>query len=447
MFNFIKNLFKKKTAPPSLTGHQWTGSGFVDSYKQTRTPTPNELIQELRGIAWTCASINSQVCASYPPSLYSTDTSNLLAGQSTLSPKRQEQLRKKMARHANIKTARSIQAVGAHPLLDLVNKVNPYMNSFDLWELTTMYQESHGCAFWYLDFNGEDTPQEIWILPSQNIKPKRHPGSTNIVDYYEYKSGRLSQIFQPWEIICFRYPDPKDPYLGGLSPLRVIYEQAQLINQYTAFKDAKISNRAIPDAIVSPDEVIGEEERDRLESQWNAKFRRSGAGRVVVAESAMKVQLLTQSLGDIALLADATMTKEDIANAFHVPLSFLSTDTNLANLQAAQNQHMQLAIGPRLERRDEKLNSELVPLFDPTRSIFFASDDPTPIDPSVGVQTTQMELKYGIITINEYRNSLGLEPVSWGDQPWMPLQWAQTDYPPRSEAPIPAIGRGKQPKQ
>jgi hypothetical protein len=27
--------------------------------------------------------------------------------------------------------------------------------------------------------------------------------------------------------------------------------------------------RAIPDAIVSQDEVIGEEERDCLESQWN----------------------------------------------------------------------------------------------------------------------------------------------------------------------------------
>ena len=30
---------------------------------------------------------------------------------------------------------------------------------------------------------------------------------------------------------------------------------------------------ALPhDAIVSPDEVIGEEERDRLESQWNQKI-------------------------------------------------------------------------------------------------------------------------------------------------------------------------------
>ena len=42
---------------------------------------------------------------------------------------------------------------------------------------------------------------------------------------------------------------------------------------YLAFKKATWENSAIPGAILSPEEVIGEEERERLESQWNAKFR------------------------------------------------------------------------------------------------------------------------------------------------------------------------------
>src|SRR5262249_33467976 len=51
-------------------------------------------------------------------------------------------------------------------------------------------------------------------------------------------------------------------------------------------------------------------------------------------------------------------------NAFHVPLSFLTSETNLANLQAAEHQHLAKAIAPRLQRRDQKLNEQLVPFYD-----------------------------------------------------------------------------------
>ena len=56
--------------PQALLGRQWTGTHFVDNYKRTRNPTPNELLAELKGTAWTCISMNAGVCASFPPQLY-----------------------------------------------------------------------------------------------------------------------------------------------------------------------------------------------------------------------------------------------------------------------------------------------------------------------------------------------------------------------------------------
>src|SRR5260370_26912258 len=50
------------------------------------------------------------------------------------------------------------------------------------------------------------------------------------------------------------------------------------------------------------------------------KFRRGGAGRILVGETGLKVQLLSQSMGDIAAMAEMSKTKEDSANAVHVPL-------------------------------------------------------------------------------------------------------------------------------
>ena len=137
-------------------------------------------------------------------------------------------------------------------------------------------------------------------------------------------------------------------------------------------------------------------------------------------------------MGDLAALADLKATKEDIANAFHIPLAFLTSETNLANLQAAEHQHMSKAITPRLRRRDEKINEQLIPLFDPSGRLFVASDDPVPVNHELDMKERELNLKYGVVTINEVRQERGLPPVDWGDRPWLPLHWAPTSFERRN---------------
>lgn len=411
-------LYHKTTLAP-LTGGQWSGTTYIDSFNRRRAPSANELMAELKGTAWTCATLNAAACASHSPRLYvktSADEAQPKCLTKPVSKKTDDRLRRLPYLAAYTKSATQIQEVVQHPLLSLLNQVNPIHNAFDLWELTTLYQEVLGSAYWYLTFDALGVPTEIWILPAQNVTPRREDGSPNVVDYYEYRVGAGVERFSPDHVIHFRYPDPRDPYNSGLSPLRACFEEVSLISDYAAFKQAKFQNRAIPDAIVSPDEVIGEEERDRIEEQWNRKFRKGGAGRILVGETGLKVQLLSQSMGDVAAMAEMGKTKEDVANAFHVPLAFLTTQTNLANLQAAEHQHMTKAIGPRLQRRDEKLNEQLIPLYDPTRRLFLASEDPSPIDPEQQWETMRINMEFGIITINEARSAQGLPPVPWGER-------------------------------
>jgi phage portal protein BeeE len=209
--------------------------------------------------------------------------------------------------------------------------------------------------------------------------------------------------------------------------LRACYENIASDSEYLAFKMALWQNSAIPGVVISPDEVLGEEERDRLEHQWNTKFRQGGTGRALVTESGMKVSLLAHSMGDLAALAEHGATKEDIVNAFHVPLSYLTSNTNLANLEAAERQHLANAITPRLLRRDEKINEQLIPLFDPGGRLFVASEDPTGLDSDSDIHRLELDLKYGVISINELRGERGLQPVPWGNVPWLPERWLPTD--------------------
>ena len=289
VFSRLSGWLRPKAMPAVLTGSQWSGTSFIDAYRRNRNPTPNEILAELKNTAWTCASTNAAVCASFPPKLYVAtrpDQPRPKCLTKSLPAAAERRLRSAPHLSARTKSADHIEEVADHPLLDLLVQVNPVMNAFDLWELTTLYQEVHGAAYWLLDLGPLGTPQRIWILPSQNVTARREPGSPNLVDSYLYRTGTSEQRFPPERVIHFRYPDPRDPYTGGLSPLRACYEQAALTSEFAAFKRAKFENHAIPDAIVSPDEVIGEEERDRLEAQWNSRFRKGGSGKVVVAESA-----------------------------------------------------------------------------------------------------------------------------------------------------------------
>ena len=42
-------------------------------------------------------------------------------------------------------------------------------------------------------------------------------------------------------------------------------------------------------------------------------------------------------------------------------------------------------------------------------------------------------VKFGIVTINEVRGEMGLPRVEWGDKPWLPLQWAPSDFKHRED--------------
>lgn len=401
-----------------------TSPGWPMPSGRPRPPSAADLLSELKATAWSCASLNASACAAFAPRLYVSTS----PGQSpprclTRALSGPEERRLRAVR--GLTTSR-IEEVHDHPLLDLLRQANPVHNGFDLLEQLTLSQEVHGRAYWLLEIGPLGTPIALWPLPAHQVTVLREPDSDDLVDAYVVRSGRREERLAPERVIAFRYPDLLDPYTAGVSPLQACYEQVRLMSALTQFKGQKFDNHAVPDALVCPDEVIGEDERVRLETLWNQRMRR-GAGRVVVSESAMRVQMLEHSMGDLAALADLRATKEDICNAFGIPTSLFTSETNLSNLQAAETQHARHAILPRLRRRDEKLNEQLVPLFDPSGRLFLASDDPVPANREQTARDRELALRYGVITINEARSEAGLPPVPWGDRPWLPGGWRQTN--------------------
>src|SRR5579864_9069756 len=153
LFTRVTRWLSGKARPTALAGSQWSGSQYVDTWKRMRQPAANELLSELKGTAWTCISLNAAVCATYPPRLYVVTRHNdprprCLTG--SLPPAEERRLRCTAHLDLFTKSAATIEEVTSHPLLDLLNRPNAMLNAFDLWELTQIYLEVHGQAYWQI---------------------------------------------------------------------------------------------------------------------------------------------------------------------------------------------------------------------------------------------------------------------------------------------------------
>jgi HK97 family phage portal protein len=313
----------------------------------------------------------------------------------------------------------AVEEVLEHPLIDLLRnpccdgKV-PLLNQFDLFELTQLYQELTGRAYWYIEHDGLGRPRAIWILDPQQVRPIQRRGSERVIDGYEVGRGADRRLYAPEEVIGFRVPDPLDPQLGGFSPLAAVFERIHVTRRYLSQTRAILENRARPDAVISPshpDGVIGEAEAKRLEASFNQRFRGSGAGGVLVAKDSLRIEPLSFNPKDLGELAENQVSFEHIARAFDIPLALLHRDVNRASAEQGRLQHAKDAILPRITRLQEQLNQRLVPLYDTTGRLFLAFDDPVPENVELELRIRESNLRLGVTTINEERAALGLEPV------------------------------------
>lgn len=424
--SFVSSLVSK--VAPAIPGALGRGdTGGVDTWKVQRSPSKLELLQQYKSIVYACANINARAVASAPYRLYvQTNTGHAKARCPVkgISSSQKKSLKRVTYLSRRLSKAVEIEEVTDHPLLTLLQTVNDQIDGFELFELTDLYQELSGTCFWYLVKNGLGVPVEIWLIPSSMVHPFRDP-MTGMVLYWLVGASRQVR-YELDELLVFRFPNPQDPYGEGWSPSRAAWESVSLINKSYSKSLAMMENNARPDILFSPKEFLGGSEAMNLEKRLQQKFRRGGMGGIMVTDSAFEAKILNYSPRDMEMLALYGISKIELANAYDVPMSLLETkDVNRANAEAGHYQHAKLAIAPRVTRLGSRLTSKLCPMFDPTGRLFITFDNPVPQDETVRMATRVANLDAGVVTINEERAEDGLEPVEWGDKPWLSYTLAQ----------------------
>lgn len=408
-------------------------------------PTALDLIDAYRGVAYTCAKLNSEPVASTQVRLYAKtgpkQKSVRFWPTAPVHKRRIENLSSRAYLKKNFNQGDLVEEILEHPILELLNSPNPYLSGFELMELCSLYLDTVGHCYWSIIKDSLGVPKQLWVLPAHQVTPElryREPDlDKGLVESYYFSGKHWSKKYSPEEIIHFRHPSLRDPYVEAWSPLMAAFDQHSIQDEWLGHEKTLFKNNSRPDAIVTPKDSsapIGRTEADRLERWINAKFARGGAGSIMVMEEAMDVKPFSWSPRDLGTLEIRQKTKEELANAFGVPVALLKTDdVNRANADAAHYQHQRLAVRPRCFRIDDTLNRELCKLFDDR--LFLAHDDPVEKDVAAAVARHAAYFTMGSLSPDEIRGEIGYEPIEGGDKTYV----ANTLVPLGTPPPTPTI--------
>ena len=343
-----------------------------------------------------------------------------------LAPKQARYLK---AAHTGEFTGDTVEAED-HPFMQVLERPNPILDKAGLYLLTITYLQGTGQGYWHKHFTPDGELTELWPLPSQYVTPMYGEGT--IIDEYELRMGRAVRIFPREEIVHFRIPSPLDT-ISGFGNLRGILETAELDIRMLEYERALMDNMAVPDILISAKGDTVPQQLEALQDEWEQKFQgHTRRGKAAAVPFPIDVTQLSFKNRDLEFDKGSIRVRDKIAAGFGVPIPILtSTSTTFSNMDIGVQLWMRNKIQPLLVLLASTINHDIMPHYSPTAEDvgedkvpertpwFIAFDNPVPEDLTSQNDRDVADLGAGVVIINEVRHERNMEPVPWGDEPWM----------------------------
>jgi HK97 family phage portal protein len=332
--------------------------------------------------------------------------------------------------------------VTSGPVFDLFSYVNPHMSRYQLWEATVSWLETRGECIWTFekDYGGIRLPKEIFVHdPNRFVHHVDKEENKIILWQYQTPEGEFIP-FLPSELIHFKFWNPWNEF-RGVNPLisheSILSEDAMI----DASNISLMKNKSTPSGLLTSDLPINESQAKEYIARWEKTHGGpSRSGRIAVMGSNLKYQSIGLTPAEMNYLQTKKWNRSTIIAKYGVPpvvSGFKDENTPMSGTDTSEQltQFWNMTLIPIIKQLEDKLETDFTKRWAPRLKIEFNIDDIPELqenesdssDRLIKLSTT------GILTINECRERLGLEPVAWGDT-WHQLSNSNDVNQPKPEA-------------
>tara|TARA_R110001592_G_scaffold1226_3_gene7306 strand:+ start:2398 stop:4311 length:1914 start_codon:yes stop_codon:yes gene_type:complete len=325
------------------------------------------------------------------------------------------------------------EIVEQHPLIDLLMRPNPLQSYSEFFNSLYGYILLSGNAYILKTGPEIGAPKELHQLRPDRIQIKG--GGKAIPDRYEYiMNGQVRNTFMVdqengySELKHVKLWNPLDDYYG-LSPISAAAVEVDQFNMASKHNVNLLQNGARPSGaiIFKPQDDAGfavnltESQRQQLLTDMNNRFAgSSNAGRPMLLEGDFDWKEMGLSPKDMDFHSLKNMAATDIALCFGVPSQLVGVPDSqtYSNVAEARLALYEETIIPHLRKVASDLNEWLVPMFDDRLTLEFDIDSIPALSERVKrtYENVTSAVREGIMTRNEARQKLNLEPLSGADE-------------------------------
>jgi HK97 family phage portal protein len=320
-------------------------------------------------------------------------------------------------------------ALQNHQLVKLLKDPNPQpeWTGYLFMYLTEIYLDVVGEAFWLIEKGNGNTPLEMYIVPPHWVTDTP---SVNR-DYFTVQpmgnTASQPQTIKREDIVYFKIPDPLNPYGRGKGRAQAVGDELQTHEYMTKYAKTLFFNDARPSMVITAPGAHHTEIARLEQSVVNRMGDMNNANKpMVLPFQNGKIDVLNNSQRELDFSNSRKNLRDELNEHWFIPpeLMGIVENSNRATIDAADYLFKSNIIAPRLRLIQDAIQTQLVWQFG--KDLYFEFDNIVPEDKEFVLKRAETAFAKGAMTLNEYRNAMGLPDDPNGDVYYIQAGGAQS---------------------
>lgn len=322
------------------------------------------------------------------------------------------------------------EAVEDHPLEALMRRPSAFFTPSQIWNFTLANYFITGNAYLLIIRNGVGQPVELMPVPASLMRPRWPKDGSAFISYYEYLVDGKPTRIPVQDVVHFRHGiDYSGSSLGrcGVSPIQSVLNEIFTDEESAAFVSTILVNMGVPGVIITPkgeSVTLDNEDRAAFVEAYQQATAGAKRGRALLYNIAMDMQRLGFSPSEIDFKDVRRIVEERVSAVMCVPAIIAGLGAGLdrstySNTEEAQSCFWQNCMVPLMCELAEVLNIALLSQFGDasTSKVVFCTEDIAAMQEDGDALSARIRANWqaGIMTLNEARTALGLQPDTAGD--------------------------------